>query len=99
MKYCISKDKKHRHTFCSGEIRRLVYKVSMRNSECTEADQLHYIDRLNSFNRSSSAVRIRNRCVLTGRARGVLRRYKMSRLQLRALSSNGLVPGVKKASW
>ena len=49
--------------------------------------------------RNSSPVRIRNRCLLTGRPRGYYRKLKMSRIALRQLSSAGFVPGMVKSSW
>ena len=49
--------------------------------------------------RNSSKVRIRNRCEITGRPRGNYRKFKMSRITLRDLASQGLIPGMVKASW
>ena len=49
--------------------------------------------------RNSSPVRIRNRCELTGRARGYYRKVRMCRNQLRDLASQGLIPGMTKSSW
>jgi small subunit ribosomal protein S14 len=49
--------------------------------------------------RNSSPTRIRNRCELTGRARGYYRKVKMCRNQLRDLASQGLIPGMTKSSW
>ena len=49
--------------------------------------------------RNSSAVRIRNRCELTGRPRGFYRKLKMSRIALRELGSQGYIPGLVKSSW
>lgn len=49
--------------------------------------------------KNSSAVRIRNRCSQTGRARGYLRFFGVSRIVFRELASAGLLPGVRKASW
>ena len=49
--------------------------------------------------RNSSAVRIRNRCEITGRPRGYYRKLRMSRIALRDLGSAGLVPGLVKSSW
>ncbi|ADE30189.1 30S ribosomal protein S14 [Rickettsia prowazekii] len=49
--------------------------------------------------RNSSSTRIRNRCELTGRPRGVIRKFGISRNKLRELIGRGLVPGVVKASW
>jgi len=49
--------------------------------------------------RNSAAVRIRNRCEVTGRPRGYYRKLKMSRVSLRELGSHGLIPGLVKSSW
>lgn len=49
--------------------------------------------------RNSSKVRIRNRCEISGRPRGVYRKLKVSRIALRELGSNGLIPGLVKSSW
>jgi small subunit ribosomal protein S14 len=49
--------------------------------------------------RNSSAVRIRNRCELTGRPRAYYRKHKLSRIALRDLGSKGLIPGLVKSSW
>ncbi len=49
--------------------------------------------------RNSSATRIRNRCELTGRARGYYRKLKLCRNQLRELASQGRIPGMVKSSW
>ena len=49
--------------------------------------------------RNSAAVRIRNRCELTGRPRAVYRKFKLSRIALRELGSKGQIPGMVKASW
>ncbi len=49
--------------------------------------------------RSSSKTRIRNRCGLTGRPRGVYRKFELSRIAVRQLGSEGLIPGLTKSSW
>jgi small subunit ribosomal protein S14 len=49
--------------------------------------------------RNSSKTRIRNRCEVTGRPRAYYRKLKMSRISLRELGSNGLIPGLVKSSW
>ena len=54
---------------------------------------------LNKLPRNSSPVRLRSRCQLTGRARGVLRKFKLSRLCFREMANNGMIPGVVKSSW
>ena len=49
--------------------------------------------------RNSAAIRIRNRCEVTGRPRSYYRKLKMSRIALRELGSLGLIPGLVKSSW
>jgi small subunit ribosomal protein S14 len=49
--------------------------------------------------RNSSAVRLRNRCELSGRPRGYYRKFKLSRIALRELASAGQIPGMVKSSW
>lgn len=49
--------------------------------------------------RNSSAVRIRNRCEISGRPRGYYRKFKISRIALRDLASQGQIPGMTKSSW
>ena len=55
--------------------------------------------RLAKLPRNSAPSRIRNRCEVSGRPRGYYRKLRMSRVALRELSSNGLVPGMVKSSW
>jgi len=49
--------------------------------------------------RNSSPIRQRNRCKLTGRPRGYMRQFGISRITFREMASKGLIPGIKKASW
>ena len=55
--------------------------------------------KLNELPRNSSKIRVRNRCKLTGRTRGVYRKFGLSRIKLRELSMSGELPGVVKSSW
>lgn len=48
---------------------------------------------------NSSSIRYRNRCKLTGRPRGYMRQFGISRISFREMASNGIIPGIKKASW
>jgi small subunit ribosomal protein S14 len=54
---------------------------------------------LRKLPRDSSATRVRNRCNQSGRPRGFLRHFGLSRIALRDMALNGLIPGVRKASW
>lgn len=49
--------------------------------------------------RNSSTVRLHNRCLLSGRPKGYIRQFGISRIAFREMASKGLIPGVKKASW
>jgi len=55
--------------------------------------------RLAALPRNGSATRIRNRCEVTGRARGFYRKLKMSRIAIREFGAKGLIPGLVKSSW
>ena len=55
--------------------------------------------KLNDLPRNSSKIRVRNRCELTGRTRGVYRKFRLSRIKIRELSMAGSLPGVVKSSW
>ncbi|MDB4125901.1 30S ribosomal protein S14 [Candidatus Marinimicrobia bacterium] len=63
-----------------------------------ETKQMYRL-KLEKLPRNSNPNRIRNRCNLTGRPRAYYRRFGLSRLSLREMASNGLIPGVTKASW
>lgn len=54
---------------------------------------------LNKMKRDTCPIRLRNRCQLTGRARGYMRKFKLSRITFREFASMGMIPGVTKASW
>jgi small subunit ribosomal protein S14 len=57
------------------------------------------IEALRKLPRDSSATRLKNRCEVTGRPRGYLRKFKMSRITFREYAHKGQIPGVKKSSW
>ena len=54
---------------------------------------------LDEMPRNSSAVRLKNRCQLTGRPKGYIRYFGLSRVMMRDMALNGKIPGLKKASW
>ena len=56
-------------------------------------------EELQSLPKNASPVRLHNRCKLTGRPKGYMRQFGISRIQFREMASHGLIPGVKKASW
>ena len=55
--------------------------------------------KLQSIPKNANPIRLHNRCKLTGRPKGYIRMFGISRIQFREMASKGLIPGVKKASW
>jgi small subunit ribosomal protein S14 len=55
--------------------------------------------KLQSIPRNANPIRLHNRCKLTGRPKGYIRLFGISRIQFREMASSGLIPGIKKASW
>jgi len=56
-------------------------------------------EKLSKLPKNSSSVRLHNRCSLTGRSKGYMRQFGISRITFREMASAGLIPGIKKASW
>ena len=55
--------------------------------------------KLQSFPPNSNPIRLHNRCKITGRPKGYIRQFGISRIQFREMASQGLIPGIRKASW
>ena len=55
--------------------------------------------KLQSIPRNANPIRLHNRCKITGRPKGYIRQFGISRIQFREMASQGLIPGVRKASW
>ena len=79
--------------------KRLSLKKKMKNKNLILEERIKFQSKLNDLPRDSSRVRVRNRCEITGRARGVYRKFGLSRIKVRELSMSGALPGVIKASW
>ena len=71
----------------------------IRSLESSSEEKQAAVARLDRLPKSSSHIRIRNRCFKTGRPRGVMKKFKMSRLCFREMALKGEIPGVTKASW
>ncbi|MEQ8715088.1 MAG: 30S ribosomal protein S14 [Cyclobacteriaceae bacterium] len=80
------------------EIKRekLVARYAQKRAELKDAEDWIGLDKLP---RNSSAVRLHNRCKLTGRPKGYMRKFGISRVTFREMASAGKIPGVTKASW
>ncbi|MGE0754802.1 MAG: 30S ribosomal protein S14 [Alphaproteobacteria bacterium] len=79
--------------------KRAALKAIIMNRELPMDERLQAQMKLSKMPRNASKVRHRNRCELTGRARGNYRKFKLSRIKLRELGSFGKIPGLTKASW
>ena len=80
------------------EKRQALKKIILDMSQPDE-DRMKAVDTLNAMKNNSSVTRLRNRCSMTGRSRGFLRKFKMSRICFRELANQGIIPGITKASW
>lgn len=76
--------------------RRLVERYAEKRKALKEAGDMEGLQKLP---RNSSKVRLRNRCALTGRSRGFLREFGVSRIVFRNMSREGKIPGIRKSSW
>ena len=72
-------------------------KIMQKNLSMEERFKLQ--SKLNDLPRDSSNIRVRNRCRITGRTRGVYRKFGLSRIKIRELTMSGSLPGVVKSSW
>ena len=71
----------------------------IKDAQASNDDKQEAYKALAKLPRNSSKTRLRNRCLLTGRPRGFLRAFGLSRIAVRELAHRGELPGVKKASW
>ena len=79
--------------------KRAALKKIIMNRELPFEERLQAQIAISKLPRNGSKVRHRNRCELTGRARGTYRKFKLSRIKLRELGSFGKIPGLTKSSW
>jgi len=75
---------------------KLVAKYAKKRAELKEAGDYEGLQKLP---KNASPVRLHNRCQLTGRPKGFMRHFGISRISFREMANNGLIPGVTKASW
>ena len=79
--------------------KRKFLKSKIKDKKLTLEERIQFQNKLNDLPRNSSHIRHRNRCQLTGRSRGVYRKFGLSRIKIRELSMTGDLPGVVKSSW
>jgi small subunit ribosomal protein S14 len=99
MSNLIQRDKKKRKLYLKNELKRLQYKTIINDISISKDIRYDYIQKLNQLSRNSSPVRIKNRCILTGRGHSVYSFCRLSRIKFRELASQGSLMGVTKSSW
>ena len=95
----IERELKRMKTVEKFKAKRLVLNEIIKDSSATKEQQAEARQKLQQLPRNSSPVRLRTRCALTGRPRGVYRKFGIARSKLRDLMLAGEVPGITKASW
>ncbi|RPG00552.1 MAG: 30S ribosomal protein S14 [Rhodospirillaceae bacterium] len=98
-KSAIERNKKRDRMAKKYEAQRTRLKEIADNRDLPMEERFKARLKLAKLPRNSAKVRVQNRCEVTGRPRGVYRKFKMSRIALRELASNGQVPGMVKSSW
>jgi small subunit ribosomal protein S14 len=99
MKNGIQLDKRKRELYKKYELKRLICKILLLNKNLPNELKKKRFQELSKLSRNSSITRIRNYCVLTGRTKGTLQKFKLSRISFRELASEGSLMGVFKSSW
>lgn len=95
----INREDKRRRMVKKYAGKRAELKAIMDDVNRSEEERMAAREKFNALPRNSSPVRTRNRCQLTGRPRGVFRKFGLCRNKIRELAMNGEIPGVTKASW
>jgi len=95
----IQKNLNRRNIVSKFKKRRQNLKQKIMKKNITMEERFKIQSKLNDLPRDSSNIRVRNRCELTGRTRGVYRKFGLSRIKIRELSMAGSLPGVVKSSW
>jgi small subunit ribosomal protein S14 len=95
----VVKNEKRKKMVTQFSKRRVELKKTINNPNSTPEQVDEAVMRLQKMPRDASPVRVRNRCSQTGRTRGFLRKFGMSRIAFRELSLEGQIPGVIKSSW
>ena len=98
-KSSIEKNKRREKLVKSFAARRARLKAMAKDESLTMEERFEARLKLAELPRNGAAIRVRNRCEVTGRPRAVYRKLKMSRIAIRELGSKGLVPGLVKSSW
>ena len=95
----INRDVKRAKTAEKFAAKRAALKAIIEDSSKTDEERYEARLKMQQLPRNASPIRQRNRCTITGRARGVFRKFGLGRMKLRELAMKGEIPGMTKASW
>jgi len=95
----INREEKRRKLVKKFSALRIELKKNLSNANLSAEEKFAARTKLESLPRDSSEVRLRNRCQITGRPRGVFRKFGLCRNKIREYAMNGEIPGLVKASW
>jgi len=95
----INRDLKRRAEVKKFAAKRTALVAIATNMSLSEDDRIAARQKIQALPRNSSPVRLRNRCALTGRPRGVFSKFGLGRTKLREFAMRGEIPGIVKASW
>lgn len=95
----INREEKRRKLVAQYAGKRAALEAVINNASLSDEERFEARLKLQALPRNSSATRLRNRCQLTGRPRGVFRKFGLCRNKIRELAFNGEIPGIVKASW
>ena len=95
----INRNEKRKKTVVQFSLKRAELFLVINNINASIEDRYIARQKLQKLPRNSSPVRVRNRCSLTGRPRGVYSKFGLGRCKLRDFAMSGHIPGITKASW
>ncbi len=98
-KSSVNRNEKRRKMSKQADAKRKRLKALITDKQTTMEDRFTAVLKLAAMPRNSAKTRIRNRCEVTGRPRSFYRKVRMSRIALRDLANQGLIPGMVKSSW
>jgi small subunit ribosomal protein S14 len=98
-KSTVNRDDKRRRIAKKYAARRAELKERIRDPKLSTEERFLAVQQLQALPRDASPIRARNRCAITGRSRGVYRKFGLARNKLREAAMRGEIPGLVKASW
>ena len=95
----VEREKRRERVVKKYAAKRALLKEAIRSPKSSPEERQAAQETLQALPRDSAASRLRNRCQITGRSRGVYRKFGLARVKIREVASRGEIPGLTKASW